>query len=297
MNSISSRRILFALACLVILALGWLWQSSSTPGIPAASSTVAAIPRASIEPPASSPTSATPMASASTPQLALSQAHSIVPPTIHSPVQAPLKPENATQVSTVKDFGNLRFATGYADGVALVQEKLGVGLATKFITDPDKAEVLQPLAQYNLANRNQIIQGAGLEIAKPAGFIYLVEEGGKQVSFAEARALAKGQIDVSPSFGGTNESVVTALEAVAAIDQVKTGLFEARLLILPTGPPLPGRDRVIWLKSETDGTDLIYPLDAYKLPKIQAGKLYSGEDFLNTLYPQRMKIQQAAAAP
>jgi hypothetical protein len=229
--------------------------------------------------------------------LALAPSHSIVQPTIHQPVQAALKPEDSTRVSTVTGFGNLRFATGYADGAALVQERLGVGLAPKFITDPEHVEVMQPLAQYNLANRNQVIHGAGLEIAKPAGFIYLVEEGGQQVSFAEARVLAKGQIDVSPSFGGINESIVTALEEVAALDQVKAGSFEARLLILPTGPPLPGRDRVIWLKSETDGMDLIYPLDANKLPGIQAGQLYTPDNFLNALYPQRKKAQQAAVTP
>ncbi len=197
----------------------------------------------------------------------------------------------------MKDFGNLRFAAGYADGTALVQESLDDGLATKFITDPDHVEIMQPLAQYNLANRNAIIQGAGLELAKPAGFIYLVEEGGQQVSFAEARVMGNGQIDVSTNFGGTNESIVTALEEVAALDQVKAGSFEVRLLILPTGPPLPGRERVIWLHAETDGTNLIYPLDANKLHGIEAGQLYTPDDFLNTLYPQRKKAQQAAASP
>jgi hypothetical protein len=75
-----------------------------------------------------------------------------------------------------------------------------------------------------------------------------------------------------------------ALKAVAALEQVKAGSYEARLAVFPY-PNNGNPSQAIWLKSQTDTNDLIYPMG--QLPDIENGRTYAPNEFFDILYSRR----------
>ncbi len=172
-------------------------------------------------------------------------------------------PANASGASATP-AGPLRFVAGPAS--------LGPQMQSQ--------QISHPIESF----RGDFLAG-GLETAKPLdAFIYTT--GGHGVPFAHVIAV-HGKITSAGQFMG--KDVPRALNEVVVLEQVKSGVFEPRLL------EFGGLWTVLWLKSVTGGPDYLYPVAetarpedpvARKVRSLEARTLYSVEDFLAAVRPE-----------
>jgi hypothetical protein len=137
-----------------------------------------------------------------------------------------------------------------------------------------------PHAVYDL-RADEISRGGGLETAHPTGFRYLIHAAGGSVAAAEIHTDAAGAATLlaNVNYGPFVEATARALVQLTSLDQVRTGSYEVRLLRFSAIALM-----AVWLKSETDSVDLIYPL-APAPEVLQPAKLYTVDDFLNAILP------------
>ncbi len=143
--------------------------------------------------------------------------------------------------------------------------------------DPAKLKLLPPLATYYL-QLNLLDQGGTLESAALLeGFNYVVLS--SEQAFANVTVVAnnsgKAQSLRMLATGANIGDVPNALDQLRILDQLQSGSYEARLL------SSPGLFRAIWLKSDPGGSDLIYIVAP--APPLEAGKLYTVEEFVKTI--------------
>jgi len=182
----------------------------------------------------------------------------------------------------------LQFVAGPSDG-----QRLALA-AAKNIPNAgplDALHALPPLPLYTLES-DPIAAGKGLETSTPCGFQYLIES-------SDARFVGTAEIQVNAGCGsrmsglGTGRFGLNTLQALSLLqadDQVKAGLYEARMIYANLNnqnfPPLPLV--AVWLKSLQKGEDLIYPLQAIRIPP---NALYSRTEFLKRLRPLLANVQ------
>lgn len=137
-----------------------------------------------------------------------------------------------------------------------------------------------PHAVYDL-RADEISRGRGLETANRTGFRYIVNAESGAVAAAEIHTDNRGAASLlaNVNYGPFVEATARGLSQLPSLDQVRAGAFEVRLLRFSAIAVM-----ALWLKSDSGGADLIYPL-APAPKELQAGKVCSATDFLNAIRP------------
>jgi len=178
----------------------------------------------------------------------------------------------------------IRFAPEPQNGAALVRAGLerlaGRDNHVKLTREDSQAAALEsPHAVYDL-RADEIAAGGGLETAHAGGFRYLVRSAGAVIAAAEVQADANGAATLlsNVNSGPYVQATAEAFEALPALEAVRKGSYEARLLRFSAIYLV-----AIWLKPDR-GPDLVYPL-APAPPDLQAERAYPVEEFLNAIRP------------
>ncbi len=140
--------------------------------------------------------------------------------------------------------------------------------------------VAPPHEIYDL-HADEIARGGGLETAHATGFRYHVAASGGSVTAAEVHTDASGKASLlaNLNYGPFVESTAQGFSQVAALDAVRTGSYEARVLRFSAIGLM-----AIWLKSDPGGADIIYPL-APAPSMLKADQPYTVEAFLSAIRP------------
>ncbi len=162
-------------------------------------------------------------------------------------------------------------------GVAAPQPMRGLNLQS--------AQLKTPHPVYDL-RADAVASGGGLETAQNSGLRYIVTSPTGSLA-AEVRA--DGDAVSSINSGPFVDATTQALNALQSMAAVAAGSYEARLLRCSALATL-----AIWLKSDRDSNDLIYPLSPAP-PFLPAGVTYTPAEFLTALRPHARAI--AAAKP
>jgi len=164
----------------------------------------------------------------------------------------------------------LQFSIGYPDAhkvilrhlssrvASTVAHPLGGRIQGATATDLDVSNVKLkfPHAVYQLLH-NEVASGGGLETARHRFFRYIIYVSDEPVAAVEVPIDPSGSAKRVSSLykGGFVKGTTKALEELAAYGLIQSGLFEPRLLLFPAV-----HLTAIWLKSEMDEEDIIYPL-------------------------------------
>jgi len=180
----------------------------------------------------------------------------------------------------------IRFATAPSNGSVLVQKGLDRlskrnNPLTRRGVDFGSLQVQQPHAVYDL--RADAVANGGLASATLSGFRYFVQSGSKNVAAAEVHATGADWLVAHFNYGPYVEATAQALTQVAVLEPVKGGSYEVRMLRFSAIALV-----ALWLKSDTGGDDFIYPV-APVPPGLEAGTLYTEDDFLNVITPLAQK--------
>lgn len=162
----------------------------------------------------------------------------------------------------------LRRSTGKTLGLEVA------GGAPPTLTDPHQVFTM---------DHSDLISGAGLDKAKPAGWRYL---GGPQgpLGGSAPPPTVVAEIAVKngvPSFTNRQEGWLAkrtreTIDIASKLPEVSSGSYELRMLRLPSVQ----HTDAIWLKNKGGGSDLVIPI-ASKSPEVVSGRKYSADDFLN----------------
>lgn len=180
----------------------------------------------------------------------------------------------------------LHFATEPRNGAPLVHEGLNrlsrrrSPLSERGI-DFGALVVSGPLAVWDL-RADAVARGGGLESAVFTGFRYLVEGGGGvPVAAAEVQVDTTGTATVlaNINYGQFVGATERALRKVAELRPVTEGSYEVQFLRCA-----PIAVVALWLKSDSDGADFVYPLEPAPVG-LQAENPYSAGDFVQAILP------------
>ena len=202
------------------------------------------------------------------------------------PASNVIKPEVGKAVATASNSAPmgeskpLQFAIGPSNSTQLIKNYLsagkaagrGVGLDK---VDIEKIEIASPLAIYALTDDK-------LPTAMSEALYYIVEFSGNPICYATIRGAKIDSVSYPPRTAAGNPPrgvSAAALGELAALDQLKPGKYEPRLL------QCNFYWEVIWLKSMTDNQDLIYALAPLAPPGLKAKTIYSVDDFLKLSVP------------
>jgi hypothetical protein len=139
-------------------------------------------------------------------------------------------------------------------------------------------------AVYDL-RADEISMGGGLETAHLAGFRYLIKIAGSPVAAAEVHFDSSGNtiLLANLNYGPYVKATAQAFDNLPSLESVHAGSYEARLLRFSAIYLM-----AIWLKADTGGIDMIYPL-APAPNVLQAEKSYAVDNFLNAIRPLAQK--------
>jgi len=142
-------------------------------------------------------------------------------------------------------------------------------------------QLSQPHAVYDL-RADLIAQGGGLETASMTGFRYLVSDStGSVVAAAEVQVNSVGQATTVSHIndGPYVSATADAIGRIGTLPEVNAGSYELRLLRFAAAYMM-----ALWLKSDTGGSDIIYPL-APTPPPLEANRPYSSTQFIQAVRP------------
>jgi hypothetical protein len=159
----------------------------------------------------------------------------------------------------------------------------------------DEVRVDQPHAVYDL-RADEIASGRGLESAHATGYRYLVNTSGGPVAAGEVVTDEHGEAKLlaNLNYGNFVEETAGALAKLEVADEVQERPYEVRLLRFSSVYLM-----AIWLKSQTDEADIIYPL-APAPPPLEAGRSYSPDEFIRAVVPlakRRAARQESTRVP
>ncbi|MHB8547273.1 MAG: hypothetical protein ACYDAJ_10945 [Nitrosotalea sp.] len=139
-------------------------------------------------------------------------------------------------------------------------------------------------AVYDLRT-DEISKGGGLETAHLTGFRYLIKNAGAAVAAAEVHSDSSGNATLLANLnsGPFVKATAQAFDNLPSLDSVRAGSYEARLLRFSSIYLM-----AIWLKADTGGIDMIYPL-APAPNVLQAEKPYTVDNFLKAIRPLAQK--------
>ena len=181
--------------------------------------------------------------------------------------------------------GPLRFASGPATVQSSAASVLKLYYTGFEAPGTPPAEISAPQISRPIPSYTADLLAGGLETAVSSNtFIYTMGASGKPFVHVTIR---DGKFSSAAQFMGND--VPRVLNEVVALEEVKAGTFEPRLL------GFQGLWTVLWLKSVSGGPDYLYPVAetahpedpvARKIPSLQARTLYSVEDFLAAVRPE-----------
>ncbi len=179
---------------------------------------------------------------------------------------------------------SIRFAPEPRNGPVVVRAGLD-RLATresplKLSRDAFSALTLESShAVYDL-RADEISKGGDLSTAHLTGFRYLVKLSGASVAAAEVHTGPDGEASLlaNLNYGPFVEATARAFDSLSNMANTKASSYEARFLRFAAIFLI-----AIWLK-EDNGADLIFPL-APAPDGIQAGRLYTADEFLTAIRP------------
>ena len=204
------------------------------------------------------------------------------------PVLAPKSSKSSNSRNTTEPSSPFQYALGPPDGLKQVNAALGSPLARTKVSGTADLQIKPPIAVYEI-KADELVLAATLDAAHLARYHYLVEAAGESVLFAEVynNPTASGGHATIGVGGPSQGEISIALAQLLSSDQTRGGAYEVRILRL-LGVLNSTSTDVLWLKSESPGNDLIYPLPSTWLP-LEAKKVYIGRDFLNLILPNALE--------
>lgn len=199
----------------------------------------------------------------------------------------PTSETRAQQVSfaTSAAFGNLRFIQGPEGGQALIRQVLArppQTVSVPVVVYSSNLQVLPPLPFYDL----RLSQTTGAPVpalpAKATSLRYLVRSGDAFAARIYVDPRPDGPTFVAMGSDRSDGAPITALEELAAMDAVRGGDYEPRLLQV-TNEARRQSLTVIWLHSVSGKPDLFYrPRDPDFRGEtlVESQKLYTTAEFL-----------------
>ena len=199
-------------------------------------------------------------------------------------------PAAASSMASTNTSSPLHFDPGPIGGETAVRDFLNkyAGQPTFGSLDADSLTIQPPLPVYRLPAKNRVVT-AGLEAATRDGYLFPVLQGDKEMVDVYVHKTGTGAVNTRNVYGAwfhenSPGHINTALKTASALEQVKAGSYEARLAVFPY-PRNGNPSQAVWLKSQTDTNDLIYPMG--QMPNIQAGRTYAANEFFDILYSRR----------
>jgi len=192
--------------------------------------------------------------------------------------------ETAAGAQNLTGQPGLHFAAGPAGGAALASK-----FARSHTTGawPDKIET-KSLAIYRLEFED-MVKEQPLANFTPKEFYYLLEDASGPVAGVKIERDDSGHLIENSNGGFDNldaKILARALVDVAKLDTVSQGAYEARLVYLPRGLKDWGVLKALWLHSNTNGADFIYPFTGDFLKEVPMGKLATLNEFLSAIRPR-----------
>jgi hypothetical protein len=213
---------------------------------------------------------------------------------------------SGTATSTTLPAPGLHFAAETPGSLAAVQWALDFYYnrnpsRTPEMTDRSKLDIQPPIACYKLGTAD-FLGGKGPSAAKLFSYTYNIKVGGKIVAAIMLCPFPDGTFHNGSGYVSAfkDSQIATAtlsfkqtLTQIKALEQVRNGSYELRMLILPpykkTGAPPPNdgvSTSVYWLKSNTGGGDLFYTSTfSADEPGLQPSTLYTLSQLMNAIAP------------
>jgi hypothetical protein len=219
-------------------------------------------------------------------------------------------PVAPSQSARKPDIASFRFAAGPSDGLDVVNDFLIHPSTNLLATIPkladfDSLRVLPPIAfsEFSLPETPQTLSGGVPQGPAPSLpgrtdlYTYLVETEGKGIAAITVHVNTLGHAELWTPSTDTYETV-RALTQLSAMERVRTGSYELRLLrVSGRGGSVPAA--MLWLKSESGNSDLFYELPNPN-PRFsslfQLETLYTKEEFLNLAGTHSAPAKDAAWA-
>src|SRR6185437_4770363 len=183
----------------------------------------------------------------------------------------------------------IRFAAEPANGTALVRQGLDrLSVRTSPLSgravDFGALQIAEPHAIYDL-RADAVANGGGLDSATLSGFRYLVASGDAAVAAAEVQAddARNATLVANFNYGPFVEATAQALPRVAALSPVHAESYELRVLRFAAVGLM-----AFWLKPDSGGADIIYPL-APAPAGLHADQPYSSDEFIQAVLPLAQK--------
>ncbi len=155
-------------------------------------------------------------------------------------------------------------------------------------------QAVQPHAVYDL-HAADLAAGGDLSTATRTAVRYLIQSNGSSVAAAELQLNALGGATLLTNFnyGPFVSETANAVTRLSSLANVSAGSYEVRLLRFSAIAFM-----AVWLKSDSNAADIIYPL-APAPPPLQAAQPYSAGDLITAIRPLAAKraASQAPAAP
>lgn len=180
---------------------------------------------------------------------------------------------------------------------------------------PAKSELdIGPLISRYTLSPDDVLSGRGLQSPKLKQFRSFIKSSNKIVGELDLYPESDGKVDshsaqietINAIWLTALGTIVEGLANVETLEQVRKGSYELRLLILPAhDTALGGRliqGEVMWLKSTTPDSDLIYTFPKSKSPAVddppglQPSTVYTVPEMLNAIRPAIEAFQAKGAA-
>ena len=200
---------------------------------------------------------------------------------------APVSRYPATPLSS----SPLRFAAGPADARALLGKPMDAIARMRPNLPSESMEVSLPLGVYSF----DLAAGGMPATTKPNSYFCMVESSGSLDTYENITIY--GANSPRAEFGGDSLTVAVprALSELVALDRVKSGVYEPRILYFVNGRsamPQP----LIWLKSVSTGDDLIYLVGNGSVFGLKPKTLYTAGEFLAAYLPGMKAAANTRAA-
>jgi hypothetical protein len=205
---------------------------------------------------------------------------------LRTPIPIDRRPQSVS-FSSSRDTAlqELRFASGPADGQALIRDVLArppePTRAPRLITSA-ALDVLGPLPVYELPLPRRLNAPNPPLPAMPTGHQYLVRASDQTVGTIGLASSAGGSVLNSIGSATSSELLFLALQRLAGAEQARAGSYEPRLVrvvgVRGSQPFL-----VLWLRSSLGRPDLFYrppEVDVRGATTVEVEKVYSSEEFL-----------------
>jgi hypothetical protein len=231
----------------------------------------------------------------------------------------PLNPTGqATRRGTPPSSATITSGVSNSVGSATSQGQVGIATVANGVHFPTPADAITAYAASNLGSISQrrrlpadgltldaplgvydlyrvLYRGGGLnDVVFSGAYLYPVDSDGQTIDGIAVRSPGPNGLSLySPPVN--YPQISAGLQYLAGLEQVQSGAYEVRFATVTN------ISDAIWLKSENGGDDLFYTVSASLTPNprapVQAGVLYSPNDYLAIILPLVQKDSTRLASP